>query len=117
MANKDRRKPLGATESGPKPDEFPLGSERSRAAARVVLEAREAESQAEQLLLVVLSAALKLALSPDACLEILRECHYLPAGPCGVVDLGHIPDGLSAEELEQYLREHGASLCSPQNPR
>lgn len=117
MANKDRRKPLGATELGPKPGEFPLGSEKSRAAARAVLEAREVEPQGNQLLLVLTAAALELALDSQTCVEILRECRFLPVGPCGGVDLCHIPDGLSAKELEQYLREHGASLCSPQNPR
>lgn len=40
MANKGPQGPLGATDSGPKPACFPLGSVQSRAAARAMLEAR-----------------------------------------------------------------------------
>jgi hypothetical protein len=113
MTNKSRQTVQAATDSGLKPGEFPLGSEKSRAAARAMLEAREAESQENQVILRVMRADRELALSSDECVQILRECHYLPVGPCGVVDLGHIPDGLNAEELERYLRKHGASLCGP----
>ena len=58
-----------------------------------------------------------LALDSDTCLQILRECDYLPTG-CGfsVVFLCDIPDGLNAEELERYLRERGAKL-SPNSAR
>ena len=30
-----------------------------------------------------------------------------------VLELFHIPPGLNAEELEQYLREHGDKVCNP----
>jgi len=63
------------------------------------------------LLLVVTSAARVLALDEDRCIEILRECGYLPTGPIGLVNLGQIPHGLTAEELERYLREDGAETC------
>ena len=40
MANKGAQRPLGATDSGLKPGEYPLGSPQSRAAARALLERR-----------------------------------------------------------------------------
>ena len=40
MANKGAQKPLGATDSGVKPGEYPLGSPQSRATARALLERR-----------------------------------------------------------------------------
>jgi hypothetical protein len=44
MANKGDQKPLGATDSTPKPGSFPLGSAQSRAAARAMLvERKESE--------------------------------------------------------------------------
>ena len=66
--------------------------------------------ESEQLLMVVTSAGRGLALDQDRCIEILRECGFLPTGPVGVVNLGQIPDGLSAEELERFLREDGADI-------
>jgi hypothetical protein len=49
-----------------------------------------------------------LALDSDRCIDILGECGFLPTGPVGLVDLCQIPDCLNAEELERFLREHGA---------
>jgi len=46
MAIKDRRKTLGATDSGARPGRFPLGSAQSRAAARTLLDARRSEEGA-----------------------------------------------------------------------
>ena len=63
------------------------------------------------LLLVVCHAGWGLALDKDTCLQILRECRFLPTGSVGLVDLCHIPDGLDAEETERFLREHGAEVC------
>jgi hypothetical protein len=51
------------------------------------------------LLLVVTSADRVLALDQDRCIQILRECGYLPTGPIGLVNLGQIPVGLNAEDL------------------
>ena len=67
--------------------------------------------ETEQLLLVVCGAGWGLALDKDRCIRILRECGHLPTGPVGLVNLGQIPDGLDADELERYLREHGAETC------
>jgi hypothetical protein len=47
----------------------------------------------------------------DRCLQILDECGYLPT--CNglfLVNLLNIPNGLNADELERYLREHGSEL-------
>src|SRR5664279_2580408 len=101
MGNRDRLKALGATESGPKPGEFPLGSEKSRAAARAVLSAREAESADDQTVFVFCQVGHPLALDGDTCVDILRESGHLRGGSgIGFVDLCGIPDGLNAEELE-----------------
>jgi len=43
MQNKGSQGRLGATDSGPRPGGFPLGSAQSRAAARALLAARERE--------------------------------------------------------------------------
>ena len=74
--------------------------------------------ETEQLLMVVTTAGRGLALDQDRCVEILRECGFLPTGPVGVVNLGDIPKGLNAEELERFLRKNGAEtrgLRSAQN--
>ena len=63
--------------------------------------------------MVVRSAGLRLAVEQDRCLEILRECGFLPTGPCGVVNLGKISPGLNAEETERFLRDDGAEICAP----
>jgi hypothetical protein len=63
------------------------------------------------ILLIVCKAGWGLALDRDRCIEILRECGFLPTGPVGLVNLGQIPDGLNAEELERFLREDGAETC------
>jgi hypothetical protein len=55
-----------------------------------------------------------LALDVDTCLQILRECEFLPAvNGTGIrlVTLCSIPKGLSAEETERFLWEKGAEIC------
>jgi hypothetical protein len=49
----------------------------------------------------------KFALDQDKCIDILRECGFLPTGRFGIVSFCGIPDGLNAKELEKYLRTHG----------
>ncbi len=99
--------------SGPRPGEFPIGSELSRAPARAMLDARAAVSQQEQQLVLVTRMDRELALDGDACVQILRECGFMPAGPIGVVRFDKIPDGLNAEETEKFLTEKGKEICSP----
>jgi hypothetical protein len=65
-----------------------------------------------QRLIVVVSKAGTPQAFQDRCMQILEECGFLPA--IGVVNIGAIPGGLSAEELERFLREDGAQICSPQ---
>jgi hypothetical protein len=59
-------------------------------------------------LLVVSAASWRHPLSVDTCVKILRECGFFPTGAgIDMVDLLHLPEGLDAQELEKYLREHG----------
>ena len=51
------------------------------------------------------------ALDRYRCIEILRECGFLPGTRFLVLHFGGIPDGLNAKELEQYLRKNGAQIC------
>ena len=67
--------------------------------------------ETEQLLMVVTAADRGLALDEDTCVRILRESGFVPTGPVGVVNLGVVPKGLNAEELETFLREDGAETC------
>ena len=64
--------------------------------------------ETDQLLMVVTTAGRGLALDQDRCVQILRESGFLPTGPVGVVNLGQIPEGLNAEQLERFLRKDGA---------
>jgi len=54
-----------------------------------------------------------LALDMDTCIEILRECGFLPRSHAGflLVNLCKVPFGLNAEELERFLREKGGEAC------
>jgi len=52
----------------------------------------------------------ELALDEDACIQILRDCGKLPKGQMGLVSFLKVPDGLNADELEKFLREHGAGI-------
>ena len=62
----------------------------------------------KQFLIVLTDASQKLALGSSTCGQVLREAGHLDATTLSyVVDLGYIPNGLNAAELEQYLREHG----------
>ena len=61
-----------------------------------------------QLLLVLTAAEKRLALDQSRCVQILRECGFLPTSPVGIVNLAAIPHDLDAEELERFLRENGA---------
>ena len=55
-----------------------------------------------------------LALDAETCVEILRECGFLPTGPgFGLVNLCNIPDGLNAGATERFLREKGMEICGP----
>jgi hypothetical protein len=61
------------------------------------------------LLRVLCQAGWGLALDQDSCLQILDESGFLPTDPgFAFVNLLDVPDGLNAEELERFLREHGA---------
>ena len=78
------------------------------------LEGRLAPQSKKQFLIVLTDARQKLALDSGRCVQILRDAgHPDTTSPIRVVDLGYIPDGLNAAELERYLREHGVGLSGP----
>jgi hypothetical protein len=64
-------------------------------------------SRKPRLLLVACKAGWGLALDMDACLQILGECGFLPTDRVGLVNLTNIPEGLSAQQTEELLRENG----------
>ena len=61
-------------------------------------------------LVVVCRAGWGLALDMDTCVGILVECGFLPTSHAGfrLVNLSGIQFGMSAGELESFLREKGA---------
>jgi hypothetical protein len=65
----------------------------------------------KELFLVVLSDAGRRSLDDDACVRILREGGFLPAGGVAMVDLFQIPVGLNAEETKMFVRQNGAEIC------
>jgi hypothetical protein len=65
----------------------------------------------KELFMVVLSDSEKRGLDSDTCVEILRECGFLPVGGTALVDLTQIPGGLNAEETKRFVRENGAKIC------
>jgi hypothetical protein len=57
----------------------------------------------------------RLAPASGSYARLLREAGRIDsASPMSVADLGYIPDGLNAPELEKYLRKHGET--SVRNP-
>jgi hypothetical protein len=77
------------------------------------LEDRLAPKGRKQFLVILTDARQSLALDSGRCVQILREAGHLDTTSWScVVDLGYIPDGLNAAELERYLREHGVGRGS-----
>jgi len=68
------------------------------------------EGQPQRIWVTVL-AGQEFALDQDRCIEILRECGFLPSSRFVVLHFFGIPHGLNAKELEQYLRKNGAQIC------
>ena len=68
------------------------------------------EGQPQRIWVTVL-AGQEFALDQDRCIEILRECGFLPSSRFVVLHFFGIPGGLNAKELEQYLRTNGAQIC------
>jgi hypothetical protein len=74
---------------------------------------------AARYLLIVMDAGRDLGPAEETHIQTLDAAGLLPAGGFGVVDLSQIPDGLSAEKTERFVRENGAKLCgsrSAQSP-
>jgi len=68
------------------------------------------EGQPQHIWVTVL-AGQEFALDQDRCIEILRECGFLPSSCFIVLHFFGIPHGLNAKELEQHLRRNGAQIC------
>jgi hypothetical protein len=63
--------------------------------------------------LIMMQAGATFAMDVDRCVEVLVECGFLCAGPgISMLNLLDVPHGLSAQELECYLREHGVEICN-----
>jgi hypothetical protein len=60
---------------------------------------------------LVVVSCVTLALDSDRCVEILRECGFVGTRGIVIVDLCKVPKGLNKDEIETYLREHGAEVC------
>jgi hypothetical protein len=69
------------------------------------------EPEEDPFVVIVRRVDRELALEKDACIQILRECGFLRGGSMRVVKFSDIPDGLSAVELEKFLRENGAQIA------
>src|ERR1035438_7434718 len=66
--------------------------------------------------ILIVASRVGLAMEADSCVQILRECEFLPTGPgLGLVNLCKIPDGLDAEETKRFLREKGRGICGTSN--
>jgi hypothetical protein len=71
-----------------------------------------------ELFFVASAAGRRQALDVDTCVEILRECGFLPRGPgIGLVNLLNLPEDLNAGELERFLRVHGPEICGHTRPK
>ena len=64
--------------------------------------------------ILIVASRVGLAMEADSCVQILRECGFVPTRGFGVVNLYKIPEGLKAGQIKLYLRKHGAELCTPQ---
>lgn len=53
----------------------------------------------------------RIGLDKDTCIQILDEGGFLRKRGYMSVNLGLIPDGLSAEETKRFLLENGAKIC------
>jgi hypothetical protein len=77
------------------------------------LERGPAHSNEGGLQVVVMRAGMEFALDSNRCVEILRQSGFLQTGPhFPLIRLGDVPPNLNAEELEEYLREHGGEICN-----
>jgi hypothetical protein len=61
---------------------------------------------------LVVTSCVTLGHDKDRCVEILRECGFVATRGIVIVDLCKIPKGLNKDEIETYLREYGAELCT-----
>src|SRR5580704_13850805 len=76
------------------------------------LEDRLGITDAKPRILYILSRIVqRIGLDRDTCIQILDEGGFLRKRGYMSVNLGLIPDGLSAEETKRFLLENGAEIC------
>jgi hypothetical protein len=76
------------------------------------LETRLEVSNAKPRFLYIVSRIVqRIGLDQDTCIQILDEGGFLRKRGYMSVNLGLIPDGLSAEETKRFLLENGAKIC------
>jgi hypothetical protein len=95
MADKGSQKALGATQGGPQPGNYPLGSAQSRAAARVRLERRFAARERGELIVS------HYMLAPDQ----IRIGEWKEAWDGTLIRVSHLPKGMTIEEAERIVAE------------
>jgi hypothetical protein len=86
--------------------------QRMRSLKRRIKELEQAMGATQEGVQVLLTyEGVELALDFDRCAAILAEAGFVLAGPgVSVLDFSGVPGGLSAGELESYLREHGQEI-------
>jgi hypothetical protein len=76
------------------------------------LEQRLAPGEPPQLLFFC-SSMYEGFLDIQRCRRVLGECGFLPTTPgMHIVNLWDLPEGLNGEEVDRWLREHGAETCN-----
>jgi|HubBroStandDraft_6_1064221.scaffolds.fasta_scaffold218943_3 hypothetical protein len=64
-----------------------------------------------RILYIVSRIVQRIGLDRETCIQILDEGGFLRKRGYMSVDLGLVPDGLSAEETKRFLLENGAKIC------
>jgi hypothetical protein len=76
------------------------------------LEKQDRTSDAKLRTLYIVSRIVqRIGLDRDTCIQILDEGGFLRKHGYMSVNLGLIPDGLSAEETKRFLLQNGAEIC------
>ena len=100
MANRGSQKPLGATDSGLRLSDYPLGSRESRAAARAMLVARNADELRFEVRSIVDGSRVNL----DGLADTIRAARMRDRN-------GNIPAPIPANEASQQTNRGGSADC------
>lgn len=97
MQNKEREKLQAATNSGPRPGEFALGSPQSRAAARLLLTARTNGAR-ESMRVIIRPVVGQVDLAKCTCTRRLNDDILVE-----IVDLDGSLDTVTREDLDAFV--------------